>query len=401
AVARAVSGWVASPETATELVDTCTEAVAAACAEPGGPATIILPADVSWSQGAQVGEPAPASAPSVPDAAGIEAAAAVLRSGEPTVLLLGGKALRERGLRAANRVAAVTGVRVLAETFPARLQRGAGLPAIDRLGYLAEAVLEQLRGVTQLMLAGTKAPVSFFAYPDKPSELTPQDASVHTLVADGFDATAHLEALAELLAPYTAPVLTELARPELPTGELTAQSFSAVIGALLPERAIISDEANTSGFLLPSNTAGAPRHDVLTLTGGAIGQGLAVALGAAIAAPDRPVLCLEADGSFMYGPSALWTMVREHLDITTVVLSNRAYAILRLELQRVGAQGDGPKAKELLDLSTPALDFVALATGMGMPASRARTAENFAEQLRSAFATPGPHLIEAVIPPLL
>ncbi len=169
---------------------------------------------------------------------------------------------------------------------------------------------------------------------------------------------------------------------------------------MLPEGAIISDESNTSGLLLPAATAGAPRHDLLTLTGGAIGQGLPVAVGAAIACPDRPVICLQADGSAMYTVSSLWTMARENLDITTVILSNRSYAILRLELQRVGAESTGPKAAELLDLSHPNLDFPALATGMGIPATRATTAEELADQFAKALTEPGPHLIEAVVPSL-
>jgi len=173
-----------------------------------------------------------------------------------------------------------------------------------------------------------------------------------------------------------------------------------VIGALLPDNAIIADEANTSGLMLPAATAGAPRHDILTLTGGAIGYGMPVATGAAVAAPDRPVLNLQSDGSALYTISALWTQARENLNVTTVLLNNRAYAILRLELQRVGAASDGPKANDLLDLSRPDMDFVKIAEGMGVPATRATTAEELAEQLQRAFAEPGPHLIDAVVPPL-
>ncbi|MGW2239651.1 thiamine pyrophosphate-dependent enzyme, partial [Streptomyces sp. NPDC001759] len=184
------------------------------------------------------------------------------------------------------------------------------------------------------------------------------------------------------------------------SGALTAESAAAAVGALLPEGAIVVDEANTSGLWLPGATAGAPRHDWLTLTGGAIGQGLPLAAGAALACPDRPVLCLEADGSAMYTLSALWTHAREGLDITTVIFSNSAYAILRMESQRLGTSADGPARRDLLDLSRPRLDFVALARGMGVPATRATTAEDFTAQLRTALAEPGPHLIEADVPPL-
>jgi acetolactate synthase I/II/III large subunit len=210
-----------------------------------------------------------------------------------------------------------------------------------------------------------------------------------------------LEHLADEVAADTEPVLQEASRPAVPSGPLTPQNWTEVIGALLPERAIVSDEAITSGLMIPMTTAGAPRHDVLTLAGGAIGQGLPVAVGAAVASPDRPVVCLQADGSAMYTVSALWTMAREGLDVTTVLLNNRSYAILRMELSRTGAEGAGPRANQLLDLSGPDLDFVALSQGMGVPATRATTAEELADQFAKALAEPGPHLIEAMVPSLV
>jgi acetolactate synthase-1/2/3 large subunit len=317
------------------------------------------------------------------------------------VLLLGHGTTRERGLRAASRIAAATGVKLFAETFPARIERGAGLPNVERLGYLAEQVQWQLTDVRHLVLVGAKSPVSFFAYPGKASELVPDGCQVHVLSVLGEDGTGALEHLADLVAADTSPVLQEAVRPGVPSGALTPQNWTEVIGALLPEGAIVSDEANTSGLMIPMTTAGAPRHDVLTITGGAIGQGLPVAVGAATAAPDRPVVCLQADGSAMYTVSALWTMAREGLDVTTVLLNNRAYAILRMELSRVGAEGAGPRAQQLLDLAGPDLDFVSMSQGMGVPASRATTAEELADQFAKALAEPGPHLIEAMVPPLL
>jgi acetolactate synthase-1/2/3 large subunit len=315
------------------------------------------------------------------------------------MLLLGGQGMRRPGLEAASRVAQATGARMLGETFPARHERGAGLPAIDRLAYLAEFAIAQLGDVRHLILAGARAPVSFFAYPGKPSSLVPEGCQVHVLAEGGDDIGGALSALAGLVAPDIKPLPQEPARPALPEGDLTGESAAAVIGALLPEGAIVSDEANTSGVWLPAATAGAPPHDWLTLTGGAIGQGLPLATGAAIASPGRSVLALEADGSAMYTISALWTQAREGLDITTVIFSNRAYAILGMELGRVGAAVDGQAAQSLLELSRPSLDFTALARGMGVPASRAATAAEFAQQLRRALAEPGPHLIEAIVPP--
>ncbi|MEV6877002.1 acetolactate synthase large subunit [Amycolatopsis sp. NPDC051128] len=401
ALAGSLEGWVRRSEHTKDVGADAAAAVAAAQDAPGRVATLILPADASWGEGGETCAPIPPRVPQAVAATTIEDVAAVFGTGEPVALLIGGGACREEGLRAAGRIAAATGAKVFVETFPARLERGAGLPNIERLGYLAEQVAYQLDGVKHLIVAGTKAPVSFFAYPGKPSDLVPEGARVHVLASVGQDVTRALDEVAGLVAADAEPVLQQASRPALPSGPLTPQNWVDVIGALLPENAIIADEANTSGLLLPTATAGAPRHDVLTLTGGAIGYGIPVATGAAIAAPDRPVLNLQSDGSALYTISALWTQARENLNVTTVLLNNRAYAILRLELQRVGAAAGGPKANDLLDLSRPDMDFVKIAEGMGVPATRATTAEELAEQLQRAFAEPGPHLIDAVVPPLL
>jgi acetolactate synthase I/II/III large subunit len=403
ALAETVSGWVRRSGQAGEVGADATAAIAAAMGPPGQIAALILPADVSWDEG---GQPArwPASQPAGAAAATEEAvavAAKALRSGQPAVLLIGGDATRERGLNAAARIATATGARLLCETFPTRLERGAGLPPVERLGYFAEAAGVQLDGAKHLILTGARSPVSFFAYPGKPSDLVPRGCEVHTLAESGASAAA-LDTLADIVAPGTTPVTASADRPQLPTGELTAQTVAAAVGALLPERAIVVDESNTASETLPAATAGAARHDWLTLTGGAIGYGLPAATGAAVAAPDRQVLCLQADGSAMYTLSALWTQARENLNVTTVIYNNGAYDILRLELQRVGAgTGPGPKAQQLLDLRRPPLDFVAMATGMGVPARRVATAEEFTAALAEAFAEPGPHLIDAVVPSLL
>jgi acetolactate synthase-1/2/3 large subunit len=312
------------------------------------------------------------------------------------VLFVGGDAMGADGVRAAARVAAGTGARLLSETFPARTARGAGLPDVPKLPYPPEMAIAALAGTKHLVLAGALSPVHFFGYPGVPGTPVPEDCTVHVLAAPGEDATAALQALAELTGGETEAL--ERARPELPTGELTARSLSAVLGALLPEGAIVVDEALTSGVGLAEMTASAPRHDWLSLTGGAIGDGLPMAAGAAVACPDRPVVGIQADGSAMYTISALWTYAREQLDVTTIVCDNGSYAILEGELARVGAAGDGKRAAQLLDLGGPDLDFVALAGGMGVPASRATTAEELADQLRRALAEPGPHLIDAVLP---
>jgi len=397
-LARPVSAWYREARSPEALGTDAADAVAAAFGPPGGVATLVVPADVSWTE---AGDPAPARprpawATAPVDA--VEGAAKAMRSGEPAVLLIGGAATRERGLGAATRVALATGGRLLCETFPARLQRGAGVPPVERLAYFSEMAARQLEGARHLVLAGARSPVSFFAYPDKASDLVPEGCEVHCLAGPGEDAASALEDLAEAVrASAVDPVLQAARRPDRPHGALDGSSIGAAIGSLLPEGAIVCDEANTSGLFALGATAGAPRHDWLCLTGGAIGQGLPLATGAAVACPDRPVLCLEADGSAMYTLQSLWTQAREGLDVTTVIFNNRSYAILAIELGRVGATPPGPRALDMFDLGRPVLDFVALAQAMGVPASRATTAEEFTTQLERALHARGPALVEAVI----
>ena len=399
ALARTVSTWTRRTYRASDLAGDLAEAVAAAYGPPGGVSTLVVPADVSWSEAGKGGvEPVVPRTGAVSPAA-VTAAAEALRSREPAALLLGGAATRGAGLMAAARVAAATGARLLCETFPARLERGAGLPPVERLAYRGADVAAQLSGVRHLLLAGAAEPVSFFAYPGQQSRLVPDGCEVRSLSAGSEDVTAALEALAAAYDAIT-PIPQAPIRPERPTGALTAESAAGVIGALLPEGAVVVDEANTSGLWLPGATAGAPPHDWLTLTGGAIGQGLPAAVGAALAVPDRPVLALEADGSAMYTIQALWTMAREELDVTVVLFDNRAYSILNLELKSVGAVSGGTRAGELLDLSRPDLDFVGIARGLGVPAEQATTAEEFTQLLGRALAEPGPYLIDCLVPPV-
>lgn len=417
-------GTVHRPASADDVGKAVDAAIAAATYGEGRIATLVLPADLSWSESNSHSAAPPSMPPDEPTSREQQITALIEKGyttreiaerlfvstrtveghlyraltpldilkthGDHVVLLLGGRALTADGLRAAARVTAATGARALVETFPARLARGRGVPDIPRLGYFAEQAQEQLRGTRHLILAGARSPVTFFAYPNMASDLVPEGAEVHHLVPGRLGQIADQLGAAEGVASAASPA-------QLPTGPLRVDNWASVIGALLPENAIISDEANTSGVLLPAATAASPPHDVLTLTGGAIGQGLPVALGAAIAAPHRPVIALQSDGSALYTISALWTMAREQLDITVVILNNRAYAILQLELMRVGASGAGPKAQSLLDLSNPDMDFVAIAQGLGVPAKRATTAEELATQFSTALADPGPHLIEAVL----
>ena len=273
---------------------------------------------------------------------------------------------------------------------------------MERLGYLAEFATLRLEGIRHLILLDARSPVSFFAYPGRPSDLVPDGCTVHAVAGSADDLTAALHALTASVRPTAGSgARQEAGRPELPSGPLTAQTVCQALGALLPEGAIVSDEGNTSGLFAPGATAGAPPHDWLTLTGGAIGQGLPVAVGAAVAARDRRVIALEADGSALYTVQALWTMAREGLDVTTIVLNNHSYAVLNMELDRVGADDPGPRARDMLDLGRPDIGFVPLAQGLGLHAARADTTERFNEELARALATPGPSVVEAVVPGLL
>lgn len=401
-VARNVSRFIRWSAKTEEVGSDAADCVAAAFGPPGQVATLVLPADISWGDGGEVATPVSPQPRATVGASDVGVIADALRTGEPAALLVGGTACRASALALARAIADTSGAKVLCETFPARIERGAGRVPVDRIAYLAEFATMQLDGLRHLVLVDAKAPVSFFAYPDKASWLAPDGCEIHTLAGPSDDAPAALAALADALGTTGESADRQpLARPELPTGPLTAQTVCATLGALLPEAAIVSDEGNTSGLFAAGATAGAPPHDWLCLTGGAIGQGLPVAVGAAVACPDRRVVALESDGSAMYTLQSLWTMVRESLDVTTILFNNGSYAVLNMELGRVGADAAGPRAKAMLDIRRPDLDFVALAQGMGVPATRSTTAEEFNDQLARALATPGPSLVEAVVPSIV
>ncbi len=398
-IARNVSAWVRTSRSSNELGADAAEAIAAAVGPPGQVATLIVPADVSWQEGA---EPAGPASPAAPPAASdeiVEGVADVLRGSRRTALLLGGTALHGQGLMEAARIAAVTGAKLFAERSTPRLERGAGLPSVERLAYWPELAAQQLDGLEHLVLVDAKPPVAWFAYPGARSTLAPDGCSMHELVPPACDVVGSLEALVEALGAAEARLPLQAASlPARPEGSLTAAKACQAVAAILPEGAIISDEAITSAATLPAHTAGGARHDWLALTGGAIGQGLPVAVGAAIACPDRPVVALEADGSAQYTIQSLWTMAREQLDVTVVIFNNRGYAILGAELDRMDEPRAGDRAKALLELGDPDIDFVRLGTGFGVPSRRVETAEQLSESLEQAIAEPGPHLIETILP---
>ena len=392
--AQRVDAGSARPTAPRPSPSDAADAVAAAIGPPGQVATLILPADVSWSDG---GDPAPVAAAGhrrSPSTASLVAElAAILQGDEPACLFVGGRACRADALVDASRIANTTGAKLIAETFPARLERGAGRVPVDRLAYLAEFAAMQLDGLRHLILVDAKSPVSFFAYPDKASDLVPEGCTVHVLAGPRRRSRRRAgRARRRGRAPRpTPPPSSPRCGPSCPPGRSPPTRCARSSARSCPEDAIVSDEGNTAGLFAAGHTAGAPPHDWLCLTGGAIGQGLPVALGAAVAAPDRQVIALQADGSAMYTLQSWWTMAREQLDVTTVLFNNSSYAVLNMELQRVGATAGGEKAKAMLDLHGPDLDFVALATGMGVPATRATTCEDFADQLARRPRHQGPH----------
>ena len=403
-LARPVSKWLRTSAAPGAVARDGAEAIAAASSAPGGVATLIVPADCAWGE-APDGPVAPvAAAPRVTvDDDTVERAAAFLRGAEerPATLLLGGDALTERGLRAAGRVAHATGARLLAETFPTRVERGGDIPFAARLPYFPEEATAALAEGSVVLLAGAVEPVAFFGYPDLPSALVPAGMPVAALAGPADDAADALERLAAAVGAsdegaHATPAVAGAAAVD-PDAPLTLETAPHVIAAGQPENAIVVDEGVTfSAFYVPASAA-APRHTYLALTGGAIGFGIPAAAGAAVACPDRPVIAVQADGSGMYTAQALWTHAREGLDVTTLICANGTYEILLAELARAGVDDPSPRARSLTSLGDPPLDWVALAGSMGVPGRRATTAGELRAALADALAEPGPHLVEMVI----
>lgn len=392
AFAQPVSGWVRTLESAERMGEAASECVRASMAAPGQVATLIIPADFSWNPGGAVGARASLTPRVVPDPNG---ARALL--GASTGLLLGGSALSEESLAWASRISAATGTRVFANRYAGRMRRGRGVFAAQRVAYFPEPAEAMLVGLTDLILVEAEAPVSFFGYPNRRSTLAPLDCRMHVLAKQDEDGAAALA----LLAGGLAAVPDRPAEaPSLPAdGPLTPESIGQSLAVLLPHDAIVSDEMVSSAEPVISWLGLAAAHDLLPVTGGSIGQGLPVALGAAVACPGRKVIALEADGSGMYTLQSLWTMARERLDVVVVIFANRRYRILDVEMKRTGAAVIGPRAEEMVDIGRPEIDWVKLSESMGVPAVAARTAGEFSTAFAEACGRPGPCLIEAILPP--
>src|SRR5437016_9562438 len=246
AIARPYSKWLRTSCSAPELGRDAAEAILAAA--PGRIATLIVPADAAWGEGGVIAEvPALPKAPA-PKGANVERAAEMLRSGLRTAMLIAGSALYGKGLTAAGRIASSTGAKLLAPYPFTRMQRGAGVPAVERVHYILEQAVEQLKEFRQLILAGAPAPVAYFAAPGKHAVLTSPECEIHTLASPDEDCAGALEALAAALSlDGTEPPREKAERPPLPSGDINLQGLAAAIGALLPENAIVVDESMPSG----------------------------------------------------------------------------------------------------------------------------------------------------------
>lgn len=398
AFAKSVTSEVRTVATAHEIGADASEAIAAALRPPGQTAMLIVPADFSWSEAGLPGPVVPRPIQKVPGNDRVHELALRLQSGAAG-LLLGGRTLTRRGLEAAARLAGATGVRVFADRNAARMESGSGRFQPQRIAYFPEQAAAQLSGLEDLILVEAKAPVSFFGYPDQPSFLAPAGCRIHTLAELDEDGTAALEALAAERKAAASPLPRQqhVAAGWAAESALTPDTAGAIVGALLPDDAIVSDEMVSASAAVWPHLAQAAPHDYLPVTGGSIGQGLPVALGAAIACPGRKVVALEADGSGMYTPQTLWSMARENADVTVVIFANNRYRILDIEMQRTGASGFGPVAESMIDIGRPQIDWVRLSESLGVQAARAETAGEFGSAFRSALAVRGPRLIEARI----
>jgi len=397
-IARPMSAWVHTSLSTADVGADAARAVQQARTTPGRVATLILPGDTAWTEGGVVAEALMPEAPEGPDAALVEEAAKALAS-EGSLLLLGAGALTEENLALAGKIAAATGCTLMSEWANPRTERGAGRVAMPRVPYPIDLALKALEPYGKIVLLGAREPIGFFAYPGKPARLTRPGAEFVPLATAAMDTGAALEALVAATGAGATSALIEVAAlPDLPPlSPLTPKTLAPVIANAIREGMIVVDETVSSGGHLPEATRGAPQHSLLQNNGGSIGYGLSVSVGAAVACPDRKVLALISDGSGMYVPQGLWTMAREGLDVTIVILANRAYNILRGELTNVGVQNPGPRAIDMLSLDRPTLDWVSLARGMGVEATRVEDTAQLALALAAGLDTPGPVLIEAVM----
>ncbi len=394
-LARPLCHWVRTTDS-SESIATDT-AAAVAKANEGLVSALILPGDASWGEAGEVPK-LPKREPTrrAPPADKVEHIAKVLRSGEPTLIIFGGKSMRGKSLDLAGRVAANTGCRIATQFFSVRIERGAGRTPLERIPYAVNQAVAFLSTFKHIVTVETGEPIAFFSYPDKPSVLKPAGCQVHELVAKDEDSVLGLEMLAEALgALKTEPVLQARSEQAAPQGALNPVSIAHALSYAMPENCILVDESLTTGRESMGLTAGARPHDTIQNMGGSIGYGTPVATGAAMACPDRRTFCMVGDGSAMYTIQSLWTQAREGLPVTTIIFANNSYAILKAEYSNMGAgAAPGPRALSMIDIGNPTIDWVAMAKSMGVPAVSVETAEDFTQAMINSTREAGPVLIE-------
>jgi acetolactate synthase-1/2/3 large subunit len=395
-LARPLSHWVRRAESASSIAWDTATAVAKASEHPGQIATLVLPGDTSWQEaGTPVVPQRVSPARKVPSAARIEHVARVLRSGEPTLIILANKATRGVALERAGKVAAATGARIASQFFTARIERGVGRVPIERIPYAVPQAIAFLKDFKHIVTVETVEPVAFFSYPDKPSLLKAEGTLVHPLVEADEDSELAFEMLLDALGAKAAtPLLQARVDTAVPTGTLNPISIARALAAALPENCILVDESLTTGRESMGYTMGAAPHDLINNMGGSIGYSTPVATGAALACPDRRVFCMVGDGSAMYTIQSLWTQARENLNITTIIFANNSYAILKAEYANMGAGAPGARALSMIDIDRPRIDWLAMAKSMGVPAVAVDTAEAFHKAMVDSTREPGPTLIE-------
>lgn len=391
------SDWVKSGTDAGSFAHDAMQALAISKGAPNRIATLIAPADIGWDEGGQMAPVVASTAPARLDEDALTASVAALESGERTIIIAGNSVLEDvAALALLQGIADKTGADIIAPNANRRLERGQGRVPIARLPYPINMALEVLAPFRRAILIETVPPVAFFAYPDRPSLLLPEGCDTVSLCGHDGDGPAAIAALADRVGATPAKP-QDVAMPARPqSGAITLKNIAAALANALPEDAIIIDEAVSSGGdTFPAGAAARP-NSWLALTGGSIGIGIPLSAGAAIACPDRPVITLQADGSAMYTIQGLWTQAREGSNVTTIILANRAYEILKGELHNVGAQ-PGPDALSMLNLDRPHLDFVAMAHGMGVPGRRVEDVTDLMQAIEDAAKEPGPYLIEAML----
>ena len=394
------SGWQRTSASVASIPADTADGIAAC--RYGLVASLIVPSDYLWTEYQGVPATIPSFSLDPINQGQVEAAAEVLRSGKKTALIMNGRALLGRGLAAVARIRAKTGCDLFSVTFPSRIERGAGLVPVTRIPYFPDHARALLAPYEAALFAGTDEPATFFGYEGQPSYFMGPEVKRLRLDGDRQNTESALEALADMLgAPSSGASLEKVSapyrRPKLPTGKLTPEKVCLAIAALQPENAIVIDEGLTSTTAYSALDATVAPHSLLYLTGGAIGQGMPVATGAAVACPERPVINIQADGSGMYTLQSLWTQAREGLNVKTLLCANRSYNIIRLELDRAGYTEPGTSSLSLIDLGNPNLDWVSLAKGMGVPGVSVETSEDLVRELKIALAEPGPRLIEMVL----